>query len=147
MPTQALCFCLSSRLMVPLLSFVLYLKSNSCLLSPGFLWDGCPSGESEPLPHWLLCHVVDILYSHTGYSRFAFLEEVADKSLLIMVIWMYTQYFLLNLLPHFHQSVSNHSSPEAPQKCSEALAVSALHQHSHLLCCRWVTAAEGWKIK
>lgn len=58
-----------------------------------------------------------------------------------MVKLLYIQYIFLNLHLHFHQSVSNHSSPEAPQKCSETLFVSALYQHSNLLCCRWVATA------
>lgn len=41
---------------------------------------------------------------------------------------------------HLHQPVSNHSSPEVTQKCSQTLFVSTLHQHAHLLCGRWVAA-------
>lgn len=47
---------------------------------------------------------------------------------------------LLNVHSHLHQPVSNHSSPEVTQERSQALLVSALHQHAHLLCGGWVAA-------
>lgn len=105
---------------------------------PGFLRDGCPGGQLEPLPHWFLRHVVDIL-SHFALSHvyrsvcfvFVFFEHVCLKSL------------LLNTPSHLHQPVSNHPSPQVTQKCRQTLSVPTLHQHAHLLRGGWVAAGSS----
>ncbi|MCJ8736852.1 hypothetical protein PDJAM_G00017080 [Pangasius djambal] len=43
-------------------------------------------------------------------------------------------YRFLCHMARVHESVSNDPAPEASQKCGEALIISALHQHTHLLC-------------